>query len=117
MPRNIVSAAVARPSWEHNGFRLPGPDEDPFTLGIAALELLRPEIRSRGPQALRRVHAVGDFPSEVDWGFGEALGVPELEVRRPLADHAVYWVGPTIGALLAGIVYHYLILPTRKNQS
>jgi glycerol uptake facilitator-like aquaporin len=37
--------------------------------------------------------------------------IPELEVRQPLADHAVYWVGPAIGALLAGIIYHYLILP------
>jgi glycerol uptake facilitator-like aquaporin len=43
------------------------------------------------------------------------LTVPELEARRPLADHAVYWVGPTIGALLAGILYHYLILP-RQNR-
>ncbi len=43
--------------------------------------------------------------------------VPELEVRRPFGDHAVYWVGPTIGALVAGIVYHYLILPTQRNQS
>jgi aquaporin TIP len=41
--------------------------------------------------------------------------LPELEARRPLADHAVYWVGPTIGALLAGILYHYLILPPHKR--
>jgi glycerol uptake facilitator-like aquaporin len=44
------------------------------------------------------------------------LTVPELEARRPLADHAVYWVGPTIGALLAGILYHYLILPQQKRD-
>jgi glycerol uptake facilitator-like aquaporin len=39
--------------------------------------------------------------------------IPELDIRRPFADHAVYWVGPTIGALVAAIVYHYLILPAR----
>jgi aquaporin TIP len=44
------------------------------------------------------------------------LTVPELEARRPLADHAVYWVGPTIGALLAGILYHYLILPRQSRD-
>lgn len=44
------------------------------------------------------------------------LTVPELDARRPLADHAVYWVGPTIGALLAGILYHYLILPRQQRD-
>jgi glycerol uptake facilitator-like aquaporin len=43
------------------------------------------------------------------------LTIPELDARRPLADHAVYWVGPTIGALLAGILYHYMILPPAKR--
>jgi hypothetical protein len=28
-----------------------------------------------------------------------------------MSDHAVYWVGPTVGALAAGILYHYVILP------
>jgi uncharacterized OB-fold protein len=80
--RAIVSAAATRPIWEQNALRIEGPDEDAFTVGLAALELLRPEIRSRGPQELRRLHLVGSFPAESDWGFGEALGVPELEVRR-----------------------------------
>jgi glycerol uptake facilitator-like aquaporin len=44
------------------------------------------------------------------------LTVPELDARRPLADHAVFWVGPTIGALLAGILYHYLILPAKREK-
>jgi glycerol uptake facilitator-like aquaporin len=44
------------------------------------------------------------------------LTVPELEARRPLADHAVFWVGPTIGALLAGILYHYLIMPAKSEK-
>jgi glycerol uptake facilitator-like aquaporin len=37
--------------------------------------------------------------------------LPVLEARRPFADHAVYWVGPTMGALLAAILYHFIILP------
>jgi glycerol uptake facilitator-like aquaporin len=41
--------------------------------------------------------------------------IPELEARRPFIDHAVYWVGPTIGALVAGILYQYLILPIHKR--
>lgn len=45
------------------------------------------------------------------------LTIPELDVRSPLADHAVYWVGPTIGALVAGILYHYLILPAKGGDA
>jgi glycerol uptake facilitator-like aquaporin len=37
--------------------------------------------------------------------------LPILETRGPFADHAAYWVGPTIGALAAAILYHYAILP------
>lgn len=42
--------------------------------------------------------------------------IPELELRRPLVDHAVYWIGPTIGALVAGIVYQYVIMPEFKSE-
>src|SRR5262249_32694968 len=42
--------------------------------------------------------------------FWEAT-LPILEMRSPFADHAVYWVGPTVGALAAAILYHYAILP------
>ncbi len=47
-----------------------------------------------------------------------AATVPELEARRPLADHSVYWVGPTVGALCAGIAYQYVVLPKsiRRQQ-
>ena len=36
----------------------------------------------------------------------------EVPVRPEAArDHAVYWIGPTLGALLAGGVYEYLLWP------
>jgi glycerol uptake facilitator-like aquaporin len=43
--------------------------------------------------------------------------LPELEIRAPFTDHAVYWVGPTLGALLAAIVYHHLIQPKPSDDS
>jgi aquaporin Z len=49
--------------------------------------------------------------------FGPAvwqLTVPELRNLDPLADHAVYWAGPIVGALLGGFVYSTVILPPEK---
>ena len=68
-------------------------------------------------QTLAAGNLTGAATNPARW-FGTViweLTLPELEVRQPLADHAVYWVGPTIGALLAGIIYHYLILPGQKR--
>jgi len=42
-----------------------------------------------------------------------ALG-PEI-VSLDFANWYVYWIGPIIGALVAGLIYQYLILPARKS--
>ncbi len=71
--------------------------------------LLTAEVLVAGPLTGAATNPARWFGTVI-WEFT----VPELEARRPLTDHAVYWVGPTVGALLAGIIYHYLILPPRK---
>lgn len=58
-----------------------GPDEDPFTLAVAALESLSPPVGvSEVP--LERVELVGEFPTDTDWGLDAALGLPTLDVRH-----------------------------------
>jgi aquaporin Z len=50
--------------------------------------------------------------------FGPALWqltVPELATQHPLADHAVYWAGPIVGALLGGFVYSAVFLPSEAR--
>jgi glycerol uptake facilitator-like aquaporin len=37
--------------------------------------------------------------------------VDGLQAQRPFADHGPYWIGPILGALLAGMLYTYLLLP------
>jgi glycerol uptake facilitator-like aquaporin len=32
----------------------------------------------------------------------------------PFADHTIYWVGPVLGALLAGVLYNSVILPPER---
>lgn len=82
MARSILSASLARPAWQRGPFRVEGPDEDSFTLGVLALQLLGDQVRAEGSQTLQRVHLAGAFPPEVEWALGEALGIPGLEVRR-----------------------------------
>jgi uncharacterized OB-fold protein len=84
------------PVWQLGAFRVEGPDEDSFTLGVEALQSLGGQLQADGARALRRLHLVGSFSPEVDWAFGEALGIPNLEVRRHPASAPGLW-----GALAA----------------
>lgn len=45
------------------------------------------------------------------------LTVAELVGRKPFADHAAYWIGPMVGAVFAGLVYHYFILPPEAGAA
>jgi uncharacterized OB-fold protein len=96
MIRSVLSASLVMPVWQHGAFRVEGLDEDAFTLGLGALRQLGPQLQTEGARALRRLHVVGSFPSEVEWAFGEALGIPLLEVRRHAPSAPALW-----GALAA----------------
>jgi MIP family channel proteins len=50
--------------------------------------------------------------------FGTAVWeptLPDLWGKRPLTDHAVYWAGPIVGALLGGYLYSTFILPPERT--
>ncbi len=42
--------------------------------------------------------------------------VAPLQTQRPFADHALYWIGPIVGALVAGSIYTAWILPAEEEQ-
>jgi len=51
--------------------------------------------------------------------IGPALAemtIEPLRTRGPFNDHAVYWIGPIAGALLAGWAYTALILPVEDEK-
>jgi uncharacterized OB-fold protein len=96
LPRSILSASLVRPVWQVGDLRVEGPDEDAFTLGLAALGRLGHQIQPSGVRALGRLHLVGSFPPEVEWSYAEALGISQLEVRRHSANAPGLW-----GALAA----------------
>jgi hypothetical protein len=37
------------------------------------------------------------------------------QMARPLGDHAVYWVGPILGALAGSVFYTMVLLPPEKE--
>jgi glycerol uptake facilitator-like aquaporin len=62
-------------------------------------------------------HLTGGAANPARW-FGPALwqlSLGSLAGTRPLADHAVYWLGPIVGALAAAVLYVWLILPPEKK--
>jgi uncharacterized OB-fold protein len=94
MGRAIVAGAVHRPSYRIGSLSAEGPDEDTFTLAVAAAERLLAHAGRRRP-TLDALHLVGDFPAEADAGLPEALDAPHVAVTR----HARGLVG--LGAALA----------------
>ncbi|MBV9123200.1 MAG: aquaporin [Planctomycetes bacterium] len=42
--------------------------------------------------------------------------VPALQLQQPFSDQMVFWIGPVLGALLAGGVYTTLILPSEEEH-
>ncbi|MCI4348141.1 MAG: zinc ribbon domain-containing protein, partial [Thermoplasmata archaeon] len=96
MGRSILTAILVRPAWQSGAFRVEGPDEDSFTLGVTALNRLGGQLLVTGARALVRLHVVGSYSPEIDWAFSEALGVPGLDVRRHPSNAPGLW-----GALAA----------------
>jgi aquaporin TIP len=50
--------------------------------------------------------------------FGPAVWqatVPTLQAQAVFADHAAYWMGPIVGALLAGILYSAVLMPPQST--
>jgi aquaporin TIP len=44
------------------------------------------------------------------------MSVTALQLQRPFQDHLVYWLGPTMGALIAGSIYSAWIMPSEEDQ-
>jgi uncharacterized OB-fold protein len=83
--RAIQSAAAIIPAWAQEGFRVLGPDEDLFTQGVEAAESVlasRPSVAAPSTDRLARIDLIGNFDSDAEWAFPEALGFPDLVVRR-----------------------------------
>jgi len=91
MGRSILSASLVRPVWQHGSFRIEGPDEDPFTLAVSALNRLGEQVPIDGARALQRLHLVGATSPDLDWAYGEALGSSALEVQHHPANTQGLW--------------------------
>jgi uncharacterized OB-fold protein len=81
----IVAAAIARPSGRLGPLAVEGPDEDGFTLAVAAAEALGAR---NGPDLPSRIELVGDLPADAEWMVPEALGISEVAVHRTLGGPA-----------------------------
>jgi glycerol uptake facilitator protein len=63
-------------------------------------------------------HLTGAAVNPARW-FGSFVWqstVPALKGQNVFDDHPVYWMGPILGALLAGIVYTGIILPPEHQK-
>lgn len=88
MSRSLLSAAAVRPIWGDGERRVEGPDEDAFTLAVAALERLVGGTPSAFPHGFDQVDLVGSFPTEVESLVPAALGQDDVEVRRHAGETA-----------------------------
>ncbi|MFZ3356605.1 MAG: zinc ribbon domain-containing protein [Thermoplasmata archaeon] len=75
--RSINRAIAILPAYQLGDLRVPGPDEDTFTLAIAALEGL---ARSATPPS--RLYLIGEFSPVADWGFQSYLDSEGLVLER-----------------------------------
>src|ERR1700688_4743059 len=94
MTRAIVAAAVHRPMYRAGSLSAEGPDEDTFTLAVAAAERLLADDATQAPK-LDAIHLAGEFPPEADTGLPEALDAPHVAVQRH---------GPGLAGLGAALV-------------
>jgi glycerol uptake facilitator-like aquaporin len=63
-------------------------------------------------------HLTGGSGNPARWA-GTAAWEPtlaELWLRAPLTDHAVYWAGPVVGAIVGAVLYRTLFLPADQVQ-
>jgi uncharacterized OB-fold protein len=89
--RALLAASIARPAWQVGPYRIEGPDEDPFTLAVAAIDPLEEDLRRGLGKTGGAIHLVGSFPTEADWAIGEALDLPDEEIRRYPAGPGGWW--------------------------
>jgi glycerol uptake facilitator-like aquaporin len=62
-------------------------------------------------------HLTGGSANPAMW-FGPAVWQLSLSMPptpRPLGDHAVYWLGPILGALAASIFYTVVVMPEERS--
>jgi uncharacterized OB-fold protein len=75
--QSIDRAIAILPAYRLEDLRVPGPDEDTFTLAVAALEgLVRPSARPS------RLHLIGEFSPVAEWGFRSYFGTEALATER-----------------------------------
>jgi uncharacterized OB-fold protein len=79
MSAEVLRVAVYLPVRVIGGRRRSGPDEDEFTLAVAAAERLE---RGRPAGEFNEVHLFGAFPEPVRRTFGTAVGAPGAEIVR-----------------------------------
>jgi uncharacterized OB-fold protein len=79
--RRVVRVAAYVPAGASNWAAVAASDEDSFTLAATAVERVWSGRRAEPGPIL--VHALGDFPEVVEWGFAALLGRETVVTRSP----------------------------------